>query len=146
MTRRRSTLYEPAANGGVNEIPGITQSSATSSATAHTVRYTATTALLVPACYDAEAEATLRFEQGPLPSLSLSVTPSLLFPRRLFASPSTPLSTDSFSSSTRHSPRASSAPIATTTITITTITTTTGPRHGLSLSVSTDELYRSTSF
>lgn len=76
-------------------------------------------------------------EQGPLPSLSLSLSLSPLFslslPRGPFTSPSTLLSTDSFSSSTRRSPRASSAlpspPLLQP-----------GPRHGLSFSVSTDEI------
>lgn len=111
-------------------------------ATAHIVCYTVTTAFTL-VCYDAEAGATLRSNKAHFPpyfSLSLSFLPflsrSLDIPSPL---PQCCFSTDSFSSSTRHLPRSSSAPIATT-------TTTTGPRHGLSLSVFTDELYRSTSF
>jgi len=91
-------------------------------ATAYTVRYTVTTAF-APACYDAEAEATLRSNKAHFPpylSLSLSSSLSLALSQRPFTSPSMLLWTDSFSSLTRHSPRASSAPIATT-------TTTTGP-------------------
>lgn len=109
-------------------------------ATVHTVCHTVTTAF-TPVCYDAEAGATLRSNKAHFPpyfSPFLSFLFSLARSTSLHLSLDVVFSTDSFSSSTRHSPRSSSASIATTTAT--------GPRHGLSLSVSTDELYRSTSF
>lgn len=66
-------------------------------ATARTVRYTATTTL-VPACYDAEAGATLRLNKAHFPP-SIPLSRSLEIPSPLFLDAA--LSTDSFSSSTR---------------------------------------------